>query len=114
MSKRSEQLRFALEPPYALGIARECLGQYFQRHVAPELGVPCAPIAPITSYDPSFVPVARLILIGSLLVDVFNHTDVLLQDLVRLKRQVASVGRCVKLDSGGRMFVVNAVENRDD
>jgi hypothetical protein len=31
-----------LETRHALGIARECFGEDFQRDIAPELGIPCA------------------------------------------------------------------------
>ncbi len=42
MIQRCEDFRFALEPRHAFGIARERFGQDFQRHIAPELRIPCA------------------------------------------------------------------------
>ena len=37
MIERSEDFRFALESRHALGVARERLGQDFQRDIAPKL-----------------------------------------------------------------------------
>jgi uncharacterized protein len=39
MIERREHLRLALESRHAFGVARECFGQDFQRHIAPELGI---------------------------------------------------------------------------
>ena len=42
MVQRGEDFGFALEPRHALGVARECFGQDFQCHIAPELRIPRA------------------------------------------------------------------------
>ena len=39
MIQRRQNFGFALEPRHALGIARESLGQNFQRHIAAEFRV---------------------------------------------------------------------------
>ena len=42
MIERREDFRFALKTGHALGIFGEGFGKDLERHVAPELGVPCA------------------------------------------------------------------------
>ncbi len=122
MIERSEDFRFALESRQRSASRANASGNTFSATSRPSFEsrarytspIPPLPIAPVISYAPSFVPVARLILICPLLVDVLNHADVLLQYLLRLKRDVASVGRCVKLHSSVRRIVVKIREDRDD
>jgi len=67
---RHQHLDLALEAGHAVGVLREALGQDFDGHVAPELGVGSAVDFPHAtgadgiriSYGPSRVPVERVIL----------------------------------------------------
>ena len=42
MVQRGQHLRFTPEARHAFGVSSEYLGQGFQRHIAPELGIPGA------------------------------------------------------------------------